>query len=90
MAVCTPAALLSSASCFACLSEKQLAAINAYLLCQILNGGGGGGGAANNFVSYTSGTPPAPADPTKPGWAYDPTGNLQSRGWDVSLQQWSP
>lgn len=35
--VCDPVSLFASASCFNCLTVQQLAAINAYLLCQISN-----------------------------------------------------
>lgn len=49
---------------------------------------GTGTGTAQQVYTYTSGTPQTPADPTKPAWAYDPTGNLQSLGWRTDTQAW--
>jgi len=42
MATCSPSELLAAAKCFSCLSEKELRAVMAQLLCNISGGGGGG------------------------------------------------
>lgn len=54
---CDPKSLNALASCLACLSEKQLLAINAYLLCQISTGGGGAGSSGITFGNYAGGQP---------------------------------
>lgn len=54
---CNPESLINLASCLTCLSEKQLMAINAYLLCQILsNGGTGGSGTSSGAGAPTVAT----------------------------------
>lgn len=55
---------------------------------QIIPGGGGGGGSAQ-MVTYTSGTPAAPTDPTQPAVAYDPTGVLPTLGWNPNTLTWN-
>jgi hypothetical protein len=47
----------------------------------------GGGGA--QLLTYTSGSPATPPDPTKPAYAYDPNGFLPGLGWRVSDQTWN-
>lgn len=59
------------------------------ILGAVLDGGGGGGGSPAQMVTYTSGTPAAPLDPTKPAIAYDPTGNLPTKGWDTGTLTWN-
>jgi len=85
---CDPNTLAQSASCFQCLSEKQLEMVKAYLLCQILQNGGGGTGGLQ-LVTYTSGTPANPSNINQPAWAYDPTGNLPSLGWNTTTHTWN-
>ena len=85
---CTAESLFNSASCLSCLSEKQLMAINVFLLCQILNGGGG---VANPPVVYiadpnTEGL--TPVDTTKPAVAYSSDGSGAIFGWSVGQQKW--
>lgn len=45
--------ILSSASCFLCLTQSQLKLIQAQLLCNISGGGGGGGGCGSQVSSVT-------------------------------------
>lgn len=80
---CSPGTLLDAAKCFLCMDEKQLLAIQAYLLCQLAGGGGGGGtsGASLQYVAYTVAPPPNPLDITKFAEAFDPTGNLSTLFW---------
>jgi hypothetical protein len=79
--ICTPETLLSAAKCFACLSEKQLAAINSYLLCQILDSGGGGG-------SFNGSGPPTTQVPTgTSGTYYDYTNNVNYQ-WNPVTMTW--
>ncbi len=52
---CDTSTLNELAKCFECLSMKQLEAINAYLLCQILEAGGGGGGSS--AITHGVGSP---------------------------------
>jgi hypothetical protein len=65
---CDPGTLLNATAAFQMLSEKQLLAINSYLLCQILNSGGGGGGT-NQLYTGSYADPNVfglmPADTTK-------------------------
>jgi len=68
---CTPSTLANNARCFACLSDKQLAAINSYLLCQIINGGGG---VAFNNKSGT-GSPLGSVTPDYAGQIYTDLAN---------------
>ena len=42
MATCNVNSLMSSASCFLCLTPNQMMAIQTQLLCEILQGGGSG------------------------------------------------
>jgi len=59
MADCTPQTLVDESKCFACdsITEKQLLAIQVYLLCQIAAGGGGGGDVQGFAGDYGGGTP---------------------------------
>ncbi len=87
---CTPQVLAAAASCFQCLSEAQLAQINAYLLCQIVNNGGGGSGG-NQPVIYTSDPNTealTPANVNLPGMAYSADGSGAVFGWSVTQQKW--
>lgn len=54
-----------------------------------LNAGGGGGGGTAQLVTYTVGTPAAPANQNQPALAYDPTGNLPTLGWNTSNHTWN-
>lgn len=84
---CDPNSLIQAANCFQCLSHQQLEMVKAYLLCQILQNGGTSTGT--QLVPYTVAPPPNPTDPTKPAWAYDPTGNLPSLGWNTNTLSWN-
>lgn len=53
-----------------------------------LNDGAAGGGGAGQIVAYTSDPPANPADTALPAMAYDPTGALSTKGWDVGSQTW--
>jgi hypothetical protein len=79
--ICTPETLLNAAACFQCLSEKQLAAINSYLLCQILNGGGGG----SSFSGSGAPTTQVPAGTS--GTYYDYTNNVNYQ-WNSVSNTW--
>jgi hypothetical protein len=79
--ICTPETLLNAAKCFACLSEKQLAAINSYLLCQILNAGGGG----SSFSGSGAPTTQVPAGTS--GTYYDYTNNVNYQ-WNPVSNTW--
>lgn len=88
---CDPQSLVNAVPCLFCNLEPGIQnAIIIYLLCNIANnGGGGGGGGSAQLVAYTSGTPAAPADPTKLAIAYDPTGNLPTLGWNTANSTWN-
>jgi hypothetical protein len=82
--ICTPETLLNAAKCFACLSEKQLAAINSFLLCQILNAGGTGGGGS----SFSGSGAPTTQVPTgTSGTYYDYTNNVNYQ-WNPISNTW--
>ena len=81
--ICTPETLLNAAKCFACLSEKQLAAINSYLLCQILNAGGTAGGSS--FSGSGAPTTQVPTGTT--GTYYDYTNNVNYQ-WNPVSNTW--
>jgi hypothetical protein len=82
--ICTPETLLNAAACFQCLSEKQLAAINSYLLCQILNTGGTGGGGS----SFSGSGAPTTQVPTgTSGTYYDYTNNVNYQ-WNPVSNTW--
>jgi hypothetical protein len=82
--ICTPETLLKAAACFQCLSEKQLAAINSYLLCQILNTGGTGGGGSS-FSG--SGAPTTQVPSGNSGTYYDYTNNVNYQ-WNPVTMTW--
>jgi hypothetical protein len=86
--VCTPTVLMANATCFVSLSAQQMDAIMTYLLCQIASTGGGGGGSTQ-IVTYTVDPPAAPPDPASPAIAYDPTGALPTKGWNISTLAWT-
>ncbi len=80
---CDTTSLVSSSKCFECLSMKQLEAINAYLLCQILAAGGGGGGTVQNG----SGSPVGVLPPNA-GSLY--INNDDATLWAVANGAWYP
>lgn len=87
MATCNPSTLLASASCFQCLSKKELQAIIAQLLCNISDGSGGGvytGADADPNGVVT------PGDTTKGNLYYQyPSTTLYNQWlWDVPSQTW--
>lgn len=53
MATCNPSELISEATCFQCLSNKELKAVIAQLLCNISQGGGA---SCDDRIVITSGT----------------------------------
>ncbi len=64
--------------------------LEAKILTVLRNGGGGGGGGGTNqVVSYTVDPPSAPPNASQPAIAYDPTGNLPTKGWNVGSQSWT-
>lgn len=83
---CNPNDLLEQARCFQCLSHKELQQVIAYLLCQISESPSG---QSSQLVQYTSGTPANPPNLDAPAFAYDPTGNLPSLGWNTSTHTWN-
>jgi hypothetical protein len=85
MTPCTPTDLIASTKCFACLSEKQILAIIAYLSCQIASGGTGG----SQELYEGSGDPGAliPDDPTKPAQYTNLNDSVQWT-WDAGAQNW--
>lgn len=58
------------------------------ILLVLLNIQTGGGVAGGQVVIYTSGTPPDPADISKPALAYDPNGILPTLGWNTVTHTW--
>lgn len=47
------------------------------------------GFGAGQIVAYTVDPPANPADTSKPAIAYDPTGALSTKGWNVGTQSWN-
>lgn len=86
---CTPSSLVEDSKCFACLSEKQLLAIIAYLSCA----GGGGGGGGGQILEYTLADPTTeglvPDDPTQPAIAYKQDGSTATYVWNTDTQAWN-
>lgn len=48
-----------------------------------------GGGSGGQQVTYTSGTPSAPANVNMPAMAYDPNGILPTLGWNTTTHTWN-
>ena len=66
----------------------MIPAVNASLLCQILDaGGGGGGGGGGSAQLYIDRAPAAPDDPSLPALSY-PAGGGPLQQWDVGSATW--
>lgn len=85
---CTPGALIDAAVCFTCdsLTEKQLLAIQVYLLCQIASGGGSFGVAILTGAGDPNGSAASTGSPqfymgTSPAALYINTGAIGSTAW---------
>lgn len=85
---CDPTTLAEAAKCLVCLSEKQLMAINAYLLCQITNNGSG---ADNNNVVYVADPNSealVPPDQSAAAFAYSNNSALPTFYWNTTTHVW--
>jgi hypothetical protein len=80
---CTPGDLLNLASCFNCLSQPQLEAIQTYLLCQIQTNGGSSG----QQVFSGNGPPGIQVPANNAGIYYDYTNKL-TYNWNPTLPGW--
>lgn len=92
MAVCNASELLANASCFQCLSKKELQMVIVQLLCDINASGGGGGGSGSGQIRVYTTDPNAeaitPADTALPAVAYSDDGSGAHYGWKVATQTW--
>jgi hypothetical protein len=79
---CDPNALANLAKCFACLSDKQRAEVQTYLLCQIQANGGTGSGGTQYFSG--SGAPTNQVPTSNAGAYYDYTNKI-TYNWNPTL-----
>lgn len=83
---CDPNELLEQAKCLnACIPQQMLQAVQASLLCQIVDAGGGGGGGTAQI--YIDRAPAAPDNPALPALNY-PAGGGPLQQWDVGSATW--
>lgn len=86
----SPAGLAQAATCFTCMTDQQLLAVQVYLLSLIVTGGGGGSsGNSLQFVAYTVAPPPNPPNTAAYAIAFDPTGNLSTLFWNPGTQSYN-